>query len=154
MLIPRSTLPGLSDMECATASVEEHLSCSCGCRTTESQCSPLQSFIPQECRCVCSDQEAITECSANNMVWDETLCQCLCLERTDWPVCPSGYAFNPSPTTCGCVPLSEIASTVLEILIVVLISSMAMTGFGILQCFRTKNRFVQGTATGKRPGTN
>ena len=120
---------GSAEIECAQASVEEHSSCVCGCaQGAEESCTQLQHFVPGECRCVCSEVNAQRECTHNGHYWDEALCQCLCRRRSEWEPCPPGYAFNPSPGECGCVALAEYASTVIEILIIILVTSSAMTG--------------------------
>ena len=127
------------DNECSTVSVEVHDSCTCGCKTTSDQCSEIQRFVPRECKCVCADTVAKRSCRDQGNYWDETSCSCVCLPTEQWPDrCPAGYAFNPSIETCACVSISEVASSVLEILIVVLVSSMALISVGLVQCYRTK----------------
>lgn len=138
MLMPQSSQGGVTANECSTVSVEEHLSCTCGCKTTADDCSEIQRFVPRECECVCADSQAKHSCQTQGNYWDETSCSCLCLPRAQWTACHTGYAFNPSIETCACVSISEYASSVLEILIVVLVSSMAMISFGLVQCYRTK----------------
>ena len=124
---------------CSTITEEEHVSCTCGCKTTADDCTPqMQRFVTRECKCVCADTAAKTACQEQEYYWDETSCSCLCLPRTQWRTCSTGYAFNPTIETCACVSISEIASSVLEILIVVLVSSMALITVGLIQCYRTR----------------
>ena len=135
MLMPNNAAEGM----CSTVSVEEHDSCTCGCKTTADDCDDQrQRFISRECKCVCSDTVAKLSCQQQEYYWDETSCSCLCLPRPQWRTCHTGYAFNPSIETCACVSISETASSVLEILIVVLVSSMALITVGLVQCYRTK----------------
>jgi len=135
LLMPNNAAEGI----CSTVSVEEHDSCTCGCKTTADDCdAQRQRFISRECKCICSDIEAKQACQNQDYYWDETSCSCLCLPRAQWTACHTGYAFNPTIETCACVSVSETASSVLEILIVVLVSSMALITVGLVQCYRTK----------------
>ena len=138
MLMPQNSQGGVTANECSTVSVEEHITCNCGCRTTSDDCSQIQRFVARECQCVCADSQAKLSCQTQGNYWDETSCSCLCLPRAQWTACHTGYAFNPSIETCACVSISESAKSVLEILIVVLVSSMAMISFGLVQCYRTQ----------------
>jgi len=138
LLMPQNSQGGVTTNDCSTVSVVEHVSCTCGCKTTADDCSTIQRFVSRECKCVCADSQAKASCQTQGNYWDETSCSCLCLPRAQWTACHTGYAFNPSIETCACVSISEYASSVLEILIVVLISSMAMISVGLVQCYRTK----------------
>ena len=138
LLMPHISDGGSTPNECSTVSVEEHVACGCDCSTSVDDCSDNQRFVPRECRCVCSDTASKLSCQSQGKYWDDLSCSCLCLPRSRWTACSTGYAFNPSIDTCTCVSISEYASSVLEILIVVLVSSMAMITFGLVQCYRTK----------------
>ena len=135
LLVPHET----GSQECSTVSVEQHESCGCSCKTTAENCSEIHRFVPRECKCVCASTDEKLACQGPGHYWDETLCACLCRSREEQlPHCPTGYAFNPSIDTCACVSVTEIANLFLEILIVVLVSSMALISVGLVQCYRTK----------------
>ncbi len=53
----------------------------------------------------------------------------------------AGYHFD-SDSSCTCVPLGENASTLLEILVLVLVSSCLLLGYGSLQLLRRSSRNV------------
>ena len=106
LLMPQHSQGGVAPNECAIIPVEEHLSCTCGCKITADHCSEIQRFESRECKCICADTAAKRTCQTQGNYWDETSCSCLCLPRTQWTDCHSGYAFNPSIGTCACVSIS------------------------------------------------
>ena len=77
LLMPVHSQSGAVPAECASASVEEHLACTCGCPgdTGTRTCTQLQHFVHSQCRCACNDQATRRECIANGNYWDDDSCQ-------------------------------------------------------------------------------
>ena len=137
LLFPQTSAAGSVPSECATARVEEHVSCQCGCATTPEQCGALQSFLPSECRCACANESERAQCLRRGWHWNDALCQCMCRNPSDIPRCPSGYQFDPFGS-CSCVNYAEYASTMIELLILVLVTALAFTSVGLAQCYKAK----------------
>ena len=141
LLLPLSTAAGSTPSVCAVATVEEHLSCSCGCQNT--QCpNPKQRFLPSECRCSCSNQTERAQCIRRpGWYWNSALCQCMCRPSpAHFPRCPSGYRFDAFDS-CACVTLIENASTVLEITVLILLATVFLSVMGLFQCYRNRIGF-------------
>jgi len=51
---------GKCEKECASVEVEDHLSCTCGCRVQEDECRGDQAFSSSTCSCTCRDRQAST----------------------------------------------------------------------------------------------
>ena len=127
------------DSVCAIITVEEHISCTCDCTTTQEDCNrQTQSFVPRECKCVCFDTAAKMACHEHDYYWDEISCSCLCLPRKQWKTCHTGYVFIPSIETCACVSIYQFALFDLVTLIVALVSSMGVISTSLLQCYKSK----------------
>ena len=124
---------------CDIVTLEEHISCTCGCKVTEGDCNhQIHNFVPRECKCLCSDTDAKMACHTQQFYWDETSCSCLCLPRNQWRTCHTGYVFNPSSEICACVSIYELALTILATLVVALVSSIGFIGASLLKCYRNK----------------
>lgn len=54
--------------------------------------------------------------------------------------CPTGYDFD-GVTACACVNFNQYASILLEILVIILASSVCMAVFGVFQCYRHRVGF-------------
>lgn len=81
--------------------VEQHLKCNCDCRVKEQHCNNLQKYIPNECRCVCNNEEDRDKCSEEHLkLWDPATCTCQCAKIEE---CTSGYGFDYN--TCRCEAL-------------------------------------------------
>ena len=89
-MVRHSSSAGATPSECAVAKVEEHVTCSCGCATGASECSPAQTFMLQECRCVCSDDSARAACLTSGRYWNPVSCSCMCRNPSTFPTCPTG----------------------------------------------------------------
>ncbi|XP_060870220.1 vascular endothelial growth factor A-like [Metopolophium dirhodum] len=61
-----------------TVSVDQHLMCQCGCVIEEENCAPLQVYSPDECRCMCTNEEDRQECNDEYglRLWNSTTCTC------------------------------------------------------------------------------
>lgn len=95
-----------------------------------------------ECRCVCANEHERAECLNRGRYWNSALCQCMCSHPVYFPQCPTGYhydAFN----SCACISLAGNASALLEILIILLVSSTLVALFGVYQCRRYQVGFFQ-----------
>ncbi|KAL4112985.1 hypothetical protein QTP88_016697 [Uroleucon formosanum] len=85
-----------------TVSIDQHLKCKCGCVVKPENCTPLQTYYPNECRCTCSNEEDRDKCNDeyNLKLWNSATCTCQCREIKE---CTSGFAFDYN--TCGCEAL-------------------------------------------------
>ncbi|KAL5234634.1 hypothetical protein ACI65C_002044 [Semiaphis heraclei] len=85
-----------------TVSIDQHLKCKCGCVVKQENCTPLQTYYPNECRCMCSNEEDRDKCNNEYSLklWNSATCTCQCREIKE---CTSGFAFDYN--TCGCEPL-------------------------------------------------
>lgn len=80
--------------------VEEHLKCKCDCIVKAKDCNRFQTYIKEQCGCVCSNNDEKKKClhpDEKLKFWDSTSCSCQCLEVKD---CTTGYVFNQH--TCSC----------------------------------------------------
>lgn len=61
-------------------------------------CTPLQTYYPNECRCMCSNEEDRDKCNEeyNLKLWNSATCTCQCREIKE---CTSGFGFDYN--TCG-----------------------------------------------------
>lgn len=136
-LYPATAISGVVDAECATIEIEEHTECQCGCAKTAESCRFDQQFEEAQCACICLDQEAKAECySRSGWFWDEDSCQCMCQPPNHPPhQCATGFQFDPI-NTCACVPMSEYASPVLLITVIILVMGIIVSGVGLLHCHR------------------
>ncbi|KAF0750820.1 vascular endothelial growth factor C-like [Aphis craccivora] len=85
-----------------TVSIDQHLKCKCGCVVKQEDCTPLQTYYPNECRCMCSNEEDRDKCNEeyNLKLWNSATCTCQCREIKE---CTSGFGFDYN--TCGCEAL-------------------------------------------------
>ncbi|XP_026812220.1 vascular endothelial growth factor C-like [Rhopalosiphum maidis] len=85
-------------------SIDQHLKCKCGCVVKQENCTPLQTYYPDECRCMCSNEEDRDKCIEENdlKLWNPATCTCQCREIKE---CTSGFGFNYN--TCGCEALRQ-----------------------------------------------
>ncbi|XP_043253448.1 vascular endothelial growth factor A-A-like [Colletes gigas] len=86
--------------------VEEHTKCVCDCRIKAEHCNEKQSYVKDECRCACNNNDEAEKCSKNNdtKVWNPELCACFCREELD---CSTGFYFDQNTCRCRQVPLSK-----------------------------------------------
>jgi len=136
VLSPVSGVAGVQQSVCGKVRVEEHESCSCKCELTPGSCSHHQTFLPLECRCVCSNREERLSCLAQAKYWDNHLCLCLCPGRP-YPTCPNGYIYDYLQT-CSCRSTQQAALTQLQLVMVVLVVSLVCSIASITQCYRRK----------------
>ncbi|TRY69023.1 hypothetical protein TCAL_03811 [Tigriopus californicus] len=135
-LFPSSGISGATPSECAKAEIIDHASCGCSCKTSAEDCTPgLQVFTPNECRCVCVNERARSDCLNRGWYWNSPLCQCMCQNPMSFPRCPSGYHYD-GMNTCSCVNYSEYASPILEVLVLILISAVGITTLSLAQCYK------------------
>jgi len=87
--------------ECASATVETHSSCKCGCDKTPRDCNPRQIFDADYCQCKCHEAEMVSCISNSTKTWDSDDCQCKCREETKR--CSTGFVYD-SKNTCECQP--------------------------------------------------
>ncbi|XP_063237057.1 balbiani ring protein 3-like [Bacillus rossius redtenbacheri] len=80
-------------------SVEKHLACRCGCTVKEEDCSKLQRYEEDNCRCSCINRDEEKKCRSQNTtkLWDPSTCACTCRELRQ---CSSGYFYDQN--TCAC----------------------------------------------------
>ena len=136
VLSPVSAESGLQQSVCGRVTVEEHESCACRCDVSPGQCSALQTFLPLECRCVCSNRQERLDCLAGARHWDPHHCVCLCPGRP-YPTCPNGYIYDYLQT-CSCTPTKQDAFTELQLVLVVLVVSLVCGLTSVAQCYRRK----------------
>jgi len=136
MVTEQSITPGVVTSLCTTLSIEEHLSCQCGCVVKPGDCTHQQIFVPYECSCVCSDKDARANCLASGWHWDQATCQCMCPGRP-YPACPSSYVYDYI-YKCACVPLQYFAFTELEIVFVILLLGFMGCLVSLVQCYRRR----------------
>ncbi|XP_050544863.1 platelet-derived growth factor subunit A-like [Daktulosphaira vitifoliae] len=81
--------------------VEQHLKCKCDCIVKEKDCNHLQVYHPNECRCVCSNDEDQDKCNAEQDIklWNPSTCSCQCRDVQE---CTSGFLFDYN--SCRCEP--------------------------------------------------
>ncbi|XP_014483486.1 PREDICTED: uncharacterized protein LOC106749003 [Dinoponera quadriceps] len=79
--------------------LEEHTACKCDCRIKEEHCSEKQHYDPDNCMCVCENNDEREKCMHDNdtRIWDPDLCTCSCRKIED---CNTGYYFDHN--TCRC----------------------------------------------------
>lgn len=133
---PMSGVAGIQKSVCGKVTVEEHESCSCKCEMTPGSCSSHQTFLPLECRCVCSNLEERVSCLDQAKYWDNHLCLCLCPGRP-YPTCPNGYIYDYLET-CSCMSTQQAAFSQLQLVSVVLVVSLVCSITSIAQCYRRK----------------
>jgi len=78
-----------------TIQMEEHESCSCGCKVQPHHCNPLQIHDPDGCECKCI---GIARCP-DDKIWDPVACECACRNQEDVH-CSTGLVFDTD--TCRC----------------------------------------------------
>ena len=139
--IPVFLYPVTSDIgpvsaQCSVAILEEHTACTCGCARPASSCNYNQRFDSSRCTCACLDHRAKEACyNRPGWFWNEDTCQCMCRPASHWPQCPIGYQFDPL-SSCSCVSVSEYATPVLAMLIVILVLGVFGTLAGMIHCHR------------------
>jgi hypothetical protein len=136
MITEHSITPGVVTSLCTTLSMEEHMSCQCGCQATPSDCTTMQTFVPYECSCACMDKGARAACVAAGWHWDSPTCQCMCPDRP-YPACPSSYVYDYIDR-CACVPMQYYAFTDTEIVFVILLLGSMGALVSLAQCYRRK----------------
>ena len=87
---------------------------------------------------MCSNDNERATCLSRGWYWNPTLCQCMCRNPLTFPDCPTGYQFD-GLDSCSCVNFSQYASTIIEILILILVTAFAMTGIMLVNCYRSGN---------------
>jgi len=136
MLTERSITPGVVTSLCTTLSVEEHVSCSCGCKAQSQDCSSKQTFLPYECSCVCNNKADRAACLSSGWHWDRSTCQCMCPGRP-YPQCPSSYVFDYQDR-CACIPMQYYAFTEMELVFVILMVGFIGGIVSLAQCYRRR----------------
>ena len=127
---------GVQQSVCGRVVVEQHEECQCGCETGPTQCNNNQTFLPLECRCVCTNRAARLSCLSSGRHWDPSLCLCLCPGRP-YPTCPNGFIFDYLET-CACTNTQLEAFTQLEFVFVLLLVSFLCGLTSLTQCYRRK----------------
>jgi len=150
ILTERSITPGVVTSLCTSLSVEEHVSCQCGCKVRPEDCSSTQAFVPYECSCACMNKEERAACLAAGWHWDRSICQCMCPGRP-YPACPSSYVFDYQEK-CACVPLQYYAFTELELVFVILLVGFVGGLVSFVQCYRRRVGLFKHLRTGPRTG--
>ena len=102
MMVERSNNAGSAPSACATAKVEEHTSCGCGCALSAGECGPRQMFVAAECRCVCAQDGERSACLQRGWFWNADICECMCDNPINFPTCSSGYQYD-GLRSCSCV---------------------------------------------------
>ncbi|XP_026813773.1 platelet-derived growth factor D-like isoform X1 [Rhopalosiphum maidis] len=61
-----------------SVSVDQHLNCKCDCIIEKENCTPLQIYNPNECGCMCTNEEDRHECHDEYglKLWNSTACTC------------------------------------------------------------------------------
>ena len=79
--------------------LEEHTKCMCDCRIKPEHCNNKQSYVPEECRCMCNNVDEQKKCIKNNdtKIWNPEQCTCFCREEQE---CSTGFYFDQN--TCRC----------------------------------------------------
>lgn len=134
ILAVRSAVAGPVATVCAEIEVEDHVECTCGCDVTAGDCNARQVFLPAECRCGCPNIQERDRCIAQNWYWSPELCQCMCPNRP-YPTCPTGYIFDHE-SACDCRPVSFTAFTLLELVIVVIVTGTLAALLSLAHCYR------------------
>jgi hypothetical protein len=135
-LYPIMSNPGPVTAECAVSNLEEHTECQCGCAISADSCAYNQRFQESKCACTCLDTRARSSCyNRPGWHWNEATCQCMCLPVDQWPQCATGYQFDPI-MSCSCISVSEDASPILLILIIILIAGVSASGLSLLHCHK------------------
>merc|ERR1719270_579619 len=89
----------LSD-KMVSVNLTRHLSCGCECRVQEHHCNHLQTYVPDECRCECTNTNQRDLCLQDETkLWDESSCTCGC--RYAHTECSTGMRFDLE--SCRCV---------------------------------------------------
>ncbi|KAJ1529871.1 hypothetical protein ONE63_006603 [Megalurothrips usitatus] len=82
---------------------EVHKKCKCQCIVKAEDCSVLQEYLPNECRCRCANSDERSKCLAqNNKLWDNLACRCQCKDIPE--NCTTGLSFDPN--TCSCTAVA------------------------------------------------
>jgi len=82
----------LSD-KMVSVNLTRHLSCGCECRVQEHHCNHLQTYVPDECRCECTNTNQRDLCLQDETkLWDESSCTCGC--RYADTECSTGMRFD------------------------------------------------------------
>ncbi|XP_031368402.1 uncharacterized protein LOC102675058 [Apis dorsata] len=84
--------------------IEEHTQCTCDCKIKETDCNKKQSYVPEECTCVCNNIDEQKKCNESNMkIWHPDHCNCSCRELQE---CTTGFYFDQN--SCRCLQISSI----------------------------------------------
>merc|ERR1712098_491637 len=109
---------------CQTHQVRKDLSCSCECPITKHNCTGHQQiFLPHQCRCLCQNRYAHTECLNAGRQWDPSSCSCLC---SSWQTCSTGFLFDTS--SCSCVATVTHLRGSLPFLLLVILVVVSVVG--------------------------
>ena len=150
ILTERSITPGVITSLCTNLSVEEHVSCQCGCKVKPQDCSSKQTFVPYECSCACTNKADRAACISAGWHWDRSICQCMCPGRP-YPACPSSYVFDYQKR-CSCVPMQYYAFTELELVFVILMVGCIGGLVSFVQCYRRRVGLFKHLRAGPRSG--
>ncbi|EFX71555.1 hypothetical protein DAPPUDRAFT_308843 [Daphnia pulex] len=84
--------------------VEKHTACKCQCKVKESDCTINQAYVPNACRCECSNIDDRRKCESDNQTryWDSRNCMCRCRDDGYNKQCSTGFYFNEE--ICKCQP--------------------------------------------------
>ena len=120
---------GEHQVVCTSLQVEEHSSCTCGCRVRPQHCSATQTYHPASCSCLCSNLEERATCLREGKTWDQEECRCRCPAHA-WTSCSTGYIFDFSGS-CSCVLISLVSSEALLTTAVLLAIALAGAVVGV-----------------------
>ncbi|XP_065158773.1 uncharacterized protein Pvf1 [Atheta coriaria] len=84
--------------------MEKHTKCFCGCKVKATDCTAVQKYNEQECKCECAntDEEQKCHASSGKKLWDYTTCSCQCRNTSH---CSTGFMFDS--INCRCIPIPK-----------------------------------------------
>lgn len=82
--------------------LEQHDQCRCVCREKKEDCTSLQIYSADKCKCECKNNALISSCTGPDRHWDRRECSCKCNVYED---CSTGFFFNPQ--SCRCESLND-----------------------------------------------
>ena len=121
---------GEHQVVCTSLQVEEHSSCTCGCRVRPQHCSARQTYHPASCSCLCSNLEERATCLREGKAWHQEECRCTCPAQA-WRSCSTGYVFDFTGS-CSCVLISLVSSEALLTTAVLLAVALAGAVVGMV----------------------
>ncbi|XP_023333799.1 balbiani ring protein 3 [Eurytemora carolleeae] len=77
-----------------TVQMVQHLACTCGCTIQPSDCTQLQDYVAEDCKCTCKRREV---CSPDK-IWDSSKCKCTCIQQEG--ECTTGLFYSTSSCRC------------------------------------------------------